>query len=389
MKQKTLISCLMLTFCLSAGIVSADNAEFRLVVSRNDMGIGGQFHVDLEMRITSGTSPRTLNSLTVDIYYSSALTEWATSPVVSWGWASGMGSSRGYSKLPGYYRILVVEDLETPVNNDGNTAPGTGNPPGWAVTTSWQRVGTFRWTINSLSTVNMYISDDTDEAAYYDNYTNAPPGGLTDWVVSNQDLGDVSLPVQMTGFTAQASSREGVTLNWATESEMNSAGFHIWRGESENAISLRVTSALIPSHGNSSSRNEYAFTDRNAHGKTFWYKIEEVSVSGQSQFIGPIAVEAAMPLPEQFSVSRNYPNPFNPETTIHYELPEDVSVSVRVFDLMGREVKTLADGYVSAGRYDAKWDGTNQFGNAVSSGMYFVRVQAGEFSVVRKMTLMR
>lgn len=264
-----------------------------------------------------------------------------------------------------------------------------GIPPGWDVPTSWSTITTCRWYINSLGTSQVTIGDASDAAGYFINYTNAPRSAQANYVVTNQDLGDVSLPVQMTNFTAQATSREGVTLSWATESETNSAGFHIWRGESENAINTRVTSALIPSHGNSSSRNDYTFTDRNAHGKTFWYKIEEVSLTGQSQFLGPINVEAALPLPEQFSVSRNYPNPFNPETTVHYELPEDGVVSVRVFDLMGREVKMLADGYMTAGRYDAKWDGTNHFGNAVSSGMYFVRVQAGEFSAVRKMTLMR
>jgi hypothetical protein len=383
--MKKLMSFVVVALILLCGFgaAQADNAEYRLVVNTNSMTVGGDFWLDLQMRISSGTTTRTLSSITVNVYYTSSLTPWSTVfPGTNWGPASGLGYASTVDKLSGRYLVTVV-------GNSVGTA-GEGDPPGWNVTDSWQRVVTMRWKIASLTPpVTITIDDGTDAGGYFVSLNNNPPAGVVEWAVSNQDLGDVSLPVQMTGFTAQATSREGVTLNWITESETNSAGFHIWRGESENAISLRVTSALIPSHGNSSSRNEYTFTDRDAHGKTFWYKIEEVSHDGQSQFLGPIAVEAAMPLPEQFSVSRNYPNPFNPETTVHYELPEDASVSVRVFDLMGREVKTLTDGHVSAGRYDAKWDGTNQFGNAVSSGMYFIRVQAGEFSAVRKMTLMR
>jgi hypothetical protein len=373
---------IVVTACLlMSGTVWADNAEYRLVLARNDMSIGGEFHVDLQIRATSGTALHTLASSTVDIYY----TQYADDPSTNWAFTWLDGYSIVVDKLSGYYRLLIT----APNVNTANLATPPGNPDGWDVTYSWQRIATFRWTINSLTSTQVTINDASDAAGYFDNWTNAPKGGMTGFVVTNQDLGDVSLPVQMTNLSAQATSREGVILNWTTESETNSAGFHVWRGESENAINLRVTSVLIPNHGNSSSRNEYTFTDRDAHGETFWYKIEEVSLDGQSQFIGPITVEAAMPLPEQFSVSRNYPNPFNPETTIHYELPEDASVSVRVFDLMGREVKTLTDVQMSAGRYDAKWDGTNQFGNAVSSGMYFIRVQAGEFSAVRKMTLMR
>jgi hypothetical protein len=389
MKSFTITAVAVTACFLLSGIAGADNAEFRLVNTRNDMAVSGAFYADLQIRITSGTSPRTLNGLTADVQFGSNLT--GTSATA---WA--FGTTNGYSRTadllpvgsPTYYRVTVTGNGV----NENKSIPG--DPPGWDVTTSWKTLVTLRWTINTLGTVDVGISDITDAAAYFNTLTNAyePPAvsdGATNWVVSNEDLVDVSLPVQMTNLSARATSREGVTLSWSTESETNSAGFHVRRGESENAIDRRITAALIPSHGTSSSRNEYSYTDRNAHGRTYWYRIEEVSLDGESLFIGPISVEAAEPLPEQFSVSRNYPNPFNPETTLHYELPEDADVSVRVFDLMGREVKTLVDGRMTAGRYDARWDGTNPLGNAVSSGIYFVRVQAGDYSGVRKVTLMR
>jgi hypothetical protein len=226
--------------------------------------------------------------------------------------------------------------------------------------------------------VNITIDDGTDAAAYFNNHENVPylssPPFATDFNVSNQDLGDVSLPVQMAEMKATASPKKGIVLTWATESEVNSAGFHVWRNEREGGGYARISTALIPSHGNSSMRNEYSFTDANVKGGlTYWYKIEEVSTDGASRFNGPISVLGMDRIPDKFALSQNYPNPFNPETTFSYDLPEDSRVGIRIYSLLGAEMKTLENGQKSAGHYTLTWDGKDNLGRTVSSGIYFIR----------------
>jgi hypothetical protein len=92
---------------------------------------------------------------------------------------------------------------------------------------------------------------------------------------------------------------------------------------------------------------------------------------------------------KQYTLRQNYPNPFNPTTTISYDIPVAEKVTLRVFDMLGREVKTLVNGDVSAGTHTAVWDGTNNSGVNVASGMYVYKLQAGKTQINKKMTLMR
>ncbi len=88
--------------------------------------------------------------------------------------------------------------------------------------------------------------------------------------------------------------------------------------------------------------------------------------------------------PEKYSISQNYPNPFNPSTTIRYSLPEENFVAITVFDLAGKEVKSLVNEHMQAGNYEVSFNATN-----LASGMYFYRIQAGKFSQVMKMVLLK
>jgi len=96
-------------------------------------------------------------------------------------------------------------------------------------------------------------------------------------------------------------------------------------------------------------------------------------------------------LPKAFSISQNYPNPFNPSTTIDYEIPEGESVParLRIFDIRGHLIRTLEDTEKTAGRYSVHWDGKNNKGEQVGSGVYLYRIEAGDFASTRKMILAR
>ena len=104
----------------------------------------------------------------------------------------------------------------------------------------------------------------------------------------------------------------------------------------------------------------------------------------------PTAVEKEVEKPMEFALDQNYPNPFNPTTTIQYRLKENVHVKVTVFNLRGQLVNTLVDQVQSAGSHLLRWNATDQFGQRVSSGMYFYRIEAGDkFIQTKKMLLMK
>jgi hypothetical protein len=89
-------------------------------------------------------------------------------------------------------------------------------------------------------------------------------------------------------------------------------------------------------------------------------------------------------LPSHFNLSQNYPNPFNPATIISFSLPSKSFVSLKVFDIMGREVATIVSEEISAGNYSRQWNAA-----AFASGTYFYRLQAGMFTKTKKLLLLK
>jgi hypothetical protein len=94
-------------------------------------------------------------------------------------------------------------------------------------------------------------------------------------------------------------------------------------------------------------------------------------------------------LPKEFAVSPNYPNPFNPSTTINYQLPRAAEVQLVIYNILGQVVRNLVNTRLEAGYYQAVWDGRNDTGLAVGSGIYIYKFRAGEYQNVRKMILMK
>jgi hypothetical protein len=113
---------------------------------------------------------------------------------------------------------------------------------------------------------------------------------------------------------------------------------------------------------------------------------EGVSAEISREALSPKAL-----LPKAFAMSQNYPNPFNPSTTIAYDIPEgdNVHVQLNVYNMRGQLVRTLVDESKSEGSYQIQWDGSDNYGRRVSSGVYFYRIKAGEFSKTRKMVILK
>jgi hypothetical protein len=106
--------------------------------------------------------------------------------------------------------------------------------------------------------------------------------------------------------------------------------------------------------------------------------------------LGVVGVdEGVAQVPNEFALKQNYPNPFNPETNIEFNLPKEQDVYLSVFNLLGQQIRTLVDTKLEAGRHVAHWDGKNDNGVGVPSGVYFYRLYTPEFSQTNKMVLVR
>lgn len=117
------------------------------------------------------------------------------------------------------------------------------------------------------------------------------------------------------------------------------------------------------------------------HGRSMWeINLDDLVITN---------VTAQGVLPVRFSLGQSYPNPFNPSTTISYELSAQSTVALRVYDTSGRLVRTLVEGSISAGTYSVIWDGRNHSGDVVASGVYFCRLVVGNEQRTRKMVLAR
>ena len=93
--------------------------------------------------------------------------------------------------------------------------------------------------------------------------------------------------------------------------------------------------------------------------------------------------------PHAFNLYNNYPNPFNPVTTFRYDLPDNSHVTIAIYDMLGRQVKSLINQTQDAGYRSVIWDATNDFGKPVSAGVYLYKIQAGDFIQTRKMVLLK
>ena len=104
--------------------------------------------------------------------------------------------------------------------------------------------------------------------------------------------------------------------------------------------------------------------------------------------VGTLSIDGDL-IPEVFALHQNYPNPFNPTTNIRYDLPEDALVSITIYDIMGRSIRSLVNSRQTAGYRSVQWNATNDAGSPVSAGLYLYTIQAGDFRQVKKMVLLK
>jgi len=201
-----------------------------------------------------------------------------------------------------------------------------------------------------------------------------------------QNPGGSPLPVELTSFTASVSGGK-VTLNWQTATEVNNYGFEIERtsprpspqGEGGEAGRGWEKIGFVAGNGNSNSPKDYSFVDKTVLSGKYFYRLKQIDNDGQFEYSN--IVEVDLGVPAEFSLAQNYPNPFNPSTTIKYQLPERSLVTLKLYDILGREVHTLINEDQSPGNYKVELNGSR-----FASGVYIYRITAGKFTAVKKLT---
>lgn len=214
-------------------------------------------------------------------------------------------------------------------------------------------------------------------------HLGAPPHDPA-WMISC-----VPLPIQLAQFSGSLALDGGVNLEWSTFSEVNNYGFFVER-KLPAEKDYRTVSQLIPGAGTSLEKHGYSWTDRDVSPGVYNYRLQQVDLNGKVNHSSAIrvvvgsvlAVDPAKPL--VFSLHQNFPNPFNPSTSITFSLPREEQVALKVYDMSGRVVATLAGGMKRAGEYKIRWDARN-----FPSGIYFYRLIAGSFTETRKMTVIQ
>ncbi|HMQ69587.1 MAG TPA: T9SS type A sorting domain-containing protein [Ignavibacteria bacterium] len=190
---------------------------------------------------------------------------------------------------------------------------------------------------------------------------------------------DDPLPVELVSFTSIINN-QNVTLNWSTASELNNSGFDIER----SAVEGQWTKVgNVQGNGTTNEVMNYQFTDRNVTSGTYNYRLKQIDFNGNFEYFN-LSDEIIVGVPNNFSLSQNYPNPFNPTTKIDFQLPSDGNVKITVYDNSGKLVSELVNGYKTAGYHTVTFDAAN-----ISSGVYFYKLESGNFSKVMKMTVLK
>ena len=180
-----------------------------------------------------------------------------------------------------------------------------------------------------------------------------------------------------------------VVINWTTASQTNNAGFRVLR--STDGEHYEAVSALIAGAGTTDQLMNYIFEDNSLPAtEIVYYVLEQIDLDGTVNLSNPIEVllGARFTLPTEFS-SAVYPNPFNPRTTISYDLPADTVVSVIIYDAIGQEIRQLVSQHYTAGRYSVQWDAKDHMGRSVGSGVYIAKIKAGPNTAIQKMLLLK
>lgn len=282
-----------------------------------------------------------------------------TSPVLFW-YCIGANSNYTYDLKYSLYPDLTSGTTETGLTDNFKSLTGLSN----GVTYYWSVRAYDGSNYSDWATTESFVTPPTSTSPIVVPNPGQPTAGVT--VAGNP---------QLSWFLPTATS--AVTYDLQVSTDLN---FVDNTAEIENISSTSMTLSELEA----GKTYFWRVRTRDAEGTTSFY-----SQSAQFVVDGTTDVEKLNLIPEEFDVAQNYPNPFNPETTIRYSVPEASYVTIKVYNTLGQEVRTLLNNEVNAGVYNVRWNGEDNFGNKVASGTYIYRVTAGSNIFTKKMVLLK
>ena len=223
---------------------------------------------------------------------------------------------------------------------------------------------------------------------HYGSYTDY------DWVAVRKFAGaeptreswgnEITLPVELSSFTAIPTAEYFVRLNWVTQSETGVSGFKIYRGRSNNLAEATDMNVFIEAT-NTGTTQMYSYVDNALDGNgVYYYWLQNIDLDGGSRYYGPVTATVNQvggndipPIEMVTGIEKIYPNPFNPQTTIRFSLVQDAPVEVVIYNVRGQKVRNLLSAQKAAGFHNLEWNGLDNSGASCSSGVYTVRVKIG------------
>ncbi len=218
----------------------------------------------------------------------------------------------------------------------------------------------------------------------YPNITVSGLASFSDFVVAGES--DNPLPVQLSSFTAFQTSENLVQINWTTQSESGLLGYNIYRSEVESFNNSTKLNSSFINPANTTTAQNYSYTDGEVDfSQTYFYWIESVELEGDTELFGPISLTIESPeiieLPSVSLLKSAYPNPFNPTTTIAFDIKEGETGILSIFNTKGQKIKSEN---FQAGRHEYKWQPDKN-----ASGVYFYKLQTVSYSKISKMLMLK
>jgi hypothetical protein len=190
------------------------------------------------------------------------------------------------------------------------------------------------------------------------------------------------LPVELQSFLATTKNKK-VIITWQTATEINNYGFEIERAQvTEGKKGEFKKIGFVQGHGNSNTIIDYMFTDSEVKYGRYAYRLKQIDKDGKYNYSN--IVETEINNVTNYNLSQNYPNPFNPVTKISYSLPKATNVTLKIYDMLGKEVITLVSEKQEIGIYNIEFNASN-----LSSGIYYYKLETEEFSQVKKMIVLK
>lgn len=273
---------------------------------------------------------------------------------------------------------LVGQFISTPLSVQLTWSDNSNNETGFIIEREAQGPEAFIVIDTVLSNQNIFV----DFSVTYLTYNYRVKAFNVSGQSGYSNVAQIVVPVELTSFTASL-NESGVLLKWSTASETNNMGFEILRS-SQIDINDWKTIGFVDGKGTTSELINYEFYN-NLSGLnspvTLKYKLRQIDFGGTSSYSDIVEVDF---VPETFFLTQNYPNPFNPMTNIKFSVAKDGFVSLKVFNALGKEVKTLVNKNLVAGQYDVTFDGSD-----LTSGVYIYQLNADNRIESKKMMMLK